>query len=121
MNELQPARIPLAQMQVESETPSFRVARLVERGQAGSELVLGLCWMDPDGDAVSWSADAETHEAYFVIAGSVRVRWNGPGAGNEELGPQDAFFFPPAFDYTIENVGTEQAFLVWALTPAPRG
>lgn len=104
------------------------VANMITKGQDGSNLLLGACWMNPGQEANPWSfenSDPEvpgvTHygpvdEVYFVIKGNLRLTWQ---EGSLEMGPDDAVYIAPGWSYALKNVGDDVAFFLWAMTPAP--
>lgn len=62
------------------------------------------------------SHSAET-ELYLVISGRGQVRDN---RGTTEVGPGDAFFFPPGEAHQISNTGGED-FVYYVIADNPRG
>jgi quercetin dioxygenase-like cupin family protein len=119
VSEAVPTKIDIEDIPVDEQTDSFRQVRLIERSNTRSEVVLGLQWYTPGGEAVSWTADAESHEVFFVTEGKVEVSWQGPDDGSSQLAAGDAFFLPPGRTYSVKAAGAHPAALVWALTPAP--
>jgi mannose-6-phosphate isomerase-like protein (cupin superfamily) len=98
----------------------FRIGTLIDATSHDSPLLLGLAWIEPGTDPVWWSANDETHEAYYVLAGRLKVMWEGDDPGESVLEPEDSFYFPPGRRYGVENAGAAQGFIVWALTPSVR-
>ena len=108
-----------APTRLEDEAGLFRTAPLVDPRRGSHSLLLGACWINPGCAPVEWTADADTHEVYYVLSGTVRVTWSGGAPGEATLGPQDALFLAPAWTYTVENAGADDVFLVYAMTPPP--
>jgi mannose-6-phosphate isomerase-like protein (cupin superfamily) len=115
-----PGAIKLGDASVESETDRFHVGLLVSNQSHGSKLLLGAVWMDAGPAPVSWSAARGVHETYHLQRGQLEVSWEGEHNGRAVLLPGDSFYFPPEHEYTLRNVGEEQVFLIYAVTPAPR-
>lgn len=105
-------------LRVRSETVDggLKVGVAIDASSHGSEMIFGVAWVRPGTETVSWKADEKTHEAYYVVSGSLRVGWSGPEAGMSTFGAQDCFYFPPGRTYTIENAGDDDAFFVWGMT-----
>lgn len=103
----------------ETADGGFEVGIVIDRESHGSPLLLGLEWIRPGTEPVSWTADADTHETYWVQEGRVRIAWDGDAAGETVLEPGEAFYFPPARTYTAECVGGDAVFVVWSLIPSP--
>jgi mannose-6-phosphate isomerase-like protein (cupin superfamily) len=121
MNAKPPGRVLRDDWRVRLDTDDggFSVAVVIDAASHGSPVLLGVEWIRPETEPVSWTADAETHEAYYVSSGHVRVEWLGPTAGDAVVGPEESFYFPPGHRYTVENVGDREAFIVWTVTPSP--
>lgn len=98
----------------------FRIGTLIDATSHDSPLLLGLAWIEPATEVVWWSADERTHETYYLVSGRLRVIWEGEQPGEALLEPEDSFYFPPARRYGVENVGPDQVFIVWSLTPSER-
>jgi mannose-6-phosphate isomerase-like protein (cupin superfamily) len=107
-------------MRTETADGGFRVGFVVDAQSHGSPLLLGLEWIRPGTELSSWEADAETHETYYVQQGRIRVSWQGDDAAEVEVGPGESFYFPPSRTYTVENVGEDEVFVIWGLTPSPQ-
>ncbi len=118
MSQIAPRKIEVEELPVDEETESFRQVRLVERRTTGSEVNLGVQWYRPGGEPIRWSADKKTHEVFYVSHGKVRVSWEGPDKGSEELATGDGFFLAPAHDYAVEAAGGHPAVVIWAVAPA---
>jgi mannose-6-phosphate isomerase-like protein (cupin superfamily) len=118
---VRPAKVALkdARVREETEDGGFKVGIVIDRVSHGSPLLLGLEWIEPGTEAVSWHANENTHETYYVVRGQVQVSWDGRDAGTEVVRAEDSFYFPPGRRYTAETIGDEQAFIIWALTPSP--
>jgi hypothetical protein len=116
-----PARVSRNAARIREETSDggFKVGVVIDRSSHDSPLLLGLEWIEPGTEPVSWDADEDTYETYYVVQGCVRLSWDGPEPGAAELEAEDSFYFPPARRYTAENIGEDQAFIVWGLTPSP--
>jgi len=122
--------VPLASVPVvpaDQAVTRVRIARTVTRARCGSELMQGVCWMDPGERTNTWSSrpgdDAAegdhwygpVEETYFVVRGHLRLIWEG---GELELRANDSAYLAPGHSYQLENVGDEPAFFVYAMTPA---
>lgn len=105
----------------DSEDGGYTVGVAVDGASHGSPLVLGLGWIRPGTERVSWEVDDETHEVYYVSAGALRVRWSGPSSGESIVGAHDCFYFAPGHSYSIENAGEQEVSFVWTVTPGDPG
>jgi mannose-6-phosphate isomerase-like protein (cupin superfamily) len=112
-------RLEAARRRRETADGGFEIGVLIDAESHGSPLLLGLEWIRPGTEPVSWSADAETHETYYVQSGRVRIAWDGEAPGEATLGPTDSFYFPPGRTYTAEALGEEGVFVIWSLVPSP--
>jgi mannose-6-phosphate isomerase-like protein (cupin superfamily) len=121
MDQLVPSQVLAESARMRSDTADdgFRVGVLIDADSHGSPLLLGLAWVRPGTASVSWTADAQTHETYYIERGRLRVTWDGPNGGEATLAPTDSFYFPPGRTYTAENVGEEEVMLIWSLVPSP--
>jgi quercetin dioxygenase-like cupin family protein len=106
-------------MRTETEDGGFRVGIVIDRESHQTDLLLGLEWIDPGTEPVSWKAPDDAHETYYMNKGRLRVAWDGDDAGEEILTEGDSFYFPPARTYTLENVGDDEVFIVWSIIPSP--
>ncbi|MFQ5984226.1 MAG: cupin domain-containing protein [Alphaproteobacteria bacterium] len=105
-----------------------RIRRLITRGRHGSELMLGVCVMDPGEETNVWSSAPENdakpgeqwygpvEETYYCIRGRLTLHWDD---GEIEFGPEDAVYLAPGWHYQLENTGDEQAFFVYHMYPSP--
>ena len=111
------------------EAPTkVRIRRLVTRKANGSNLLLGVCFMDPGDETNVWSfkdqdetgADDKYYgpvdETYFVFRGNLELKWD---EGILEIGPGDAVYLAPGYNYHLKNVGTEPAFFTYSMAPSP--
>ncbi len=111
------------------EAPTkVRIRRLVTRKAHGSNLLLGVCFMDPGDETNVWSfkdhdetgADDKYYgpvdETYFVFRGNLELKWD---EGTLEIGPGDAVYLAPGYNYHLKNVGTEPAFFAYSMAPSP--
>lgn len=116
-----PGRVPPEQIRMRSETADdgFRVGVAIDAASHGTPLLLGLAWIRPGTERVSWHADADTHETYYIQQGRLLVAWDGENEGETEIGPGDSFYFPPGRVYSVENVGDDEVSLVWNVIPSP--
>jgi len=116
-----PGRVPLSAARRRRETADggFEIGVAIDAESHGSPLLLGLEWIKPGTERVEWTADAETHETYYVQSGRLRIAWDGPEPGEAELGPTDSFYFPPGRTYAAEILGDEDVFVIWSLVPSP--
>ncbi|MGH2594418.1 MAG: hypothetical protein ACRDH7_00440 [Actinomycetota bacterium] len=112
----------------EAAPTKVRIARLVTNERCGTDLLMGVCWMEP-GDATNWWSTEDTDstaegehfygpltEAYFVLKGRLRLSWS---KGALEFGANDAVSLPKGWRYQLECIGDEPAFLVYSFTPPP--
>ncbi len=116
MIEAVPTKVDIESVAVDEQTDSFRQVRLVGPN-TGQSVVLGLQWFDAGAEPVSWTADANTHEVYFVSQGKILITWEGPDWGTAGLSTGDAFFLAPARTYSVRAASGHPAFVVWALSP----
>ena len=111
------------------EAPTkVRIRRLVTRKAHGSNLLLGICFMDPGDETNVWSFKEQdstgtddkyygpVDETYFVFRGNLELKWD---EGTLELGPGDAVYLAPGYNYHLKNVGTEPAFFTYSMAPSP--
>ncbi len=108
-----------------------RIKRLITRARHGSELTQGVCVMDPGEATNLWSSAAEpdvgdgdpgadhwygpVEETYFCIRGRLKLTWD---QGEIAFGPLDSVYLAPGWHYRLENVGAEEAFFVYNMTPS---
>lgn len=127
----EPRVIPLdtvSPIPAEEAPTKVRIARLVTRQHCGSNLLMGVCWMEPGDETNVWSSE-ETNttsegehyygpvdETYFIIAGHLRLTWD---KGELDLKPHDAVYLAPGWRYHLKNVGSEPAFFVYSMAPSP--
>jgi mannose-6-phosphate isomerase-like protein (cupin superfamily) len=104
---------------VETADGGFRLTIVTDADSHGSKLWFGVGRLRPGTELVSWTADDETHEVYYVSLGTLKVGWTGHNRGEALVGASEAFWFPPGHRYTLENGGHGEAVFVWAVTPAP--
>lgn len=131
MSRPRPRVVPLDSVAVvpADEAPTkVRIARLVTREGCGSNLLLGVCWMDPGEETNVWSFAEEDRtaegdkyygpvdETYFVIKGRLRLTWD---EGELEIGPNDGVYLAPGWRYHLKNVGGKAAFFVYGMAPSP--
>lgn len=102
---------------METADGGLKVGVAIDGESHQSRLVMGRAWVEPGTEAVTWELGTDTYEAYYVEAGSLRLSWLGPDPGESVVSADEFFFFPPGGRYAIENVGTERAVFVWAITP----
>lgn len=116
-----PARVLPAEIRMRTETDDggFKVGVVIDKQSHGSPLLLGLEWIAPGTEKVSWQAPDDAHEVYYVQQGRVRVEWDGEDAGEVEVSAGESFYFPPALTYSLENVGEDEVFIVWSIVPSP--
>ena len=104
-----------------------RIARTITRARCGSELMQGVCWMDPGEQTNTWSSrtsddtDKGDHwygpveETYFIVRGHLRLTTD---AGTFDLRENDSVYLAPGHTYRLENVGDESAFFVYSMIPS---
>ena len=111
----------------EDAPTKVRIARLVTRARCGSDLVLGVSWLDPGDKTNVWSTGqvddgaaehfyGDVEEAYYVLRGRLRLTWDD---GVAEFGANDAVYLASGWKYELENIGDEQAHLVYCFAPSP--
>jgi mannose-6-phosphate isomerase-like protein (cupin superfamily) len=125
-----PMVVPLDQVPVVAAADAVtrvRIARTITRRRCGSELMQGVCWMDPGEQTNTWSSRAAddtaagdhwygpVEETYFIVRGDLRLRTD---AGVFELHANDSVYLAPGHSYHLENTGTEPAFFVYSMTPS---
>ena len=111
------------------EAPTkVRIRRLITKTSQGSDLLLGVCFMDPGEETNVWSfkqvddtgADDKYYgtvdETYFVFRGKLLLKWD---EGELEIGPGDAVYLAPGYSYHLKNVGIEPAFFTYSMAPSP--
>jgi len=131
MNKPEPRVIPTSSIPPipkEQAPTKVTIARLVTRERCGSNLLLGVCWMDPGDETNVWSFEetdttapgdhyyGPRDETYFVMQGRLELTWDN---GVLRIGPNDAVFLAPGWRYKLRNVGHEPAFFVYAMAPSP--
>ena len=111
----------------EGAVTRVRIKRLITRARHGSELTQGVCVMDPGEATNLWSSAADpdvgdgdhwygpVEETYFCIRGRLKLTWD---QGEIEFGPLDSVYLAPGWHYRLENVGAEEAFFVYNMTPS---
>jgi mannose-6-phosphate isomerase-like protein (cupin superfamily) len=118
----------VATIPAEEAPTKVRIRRLVTNKAQGSNLLLGVCFMDPGDETNVWSfketddtgADDKYYgsvdETYFVFRGNLELKWD---EGTLEIGPGDAVYLAPGYNYHLKNVGTEPAFFTYSMAPSP--
>jgi len=106
---------------VETADGRFKLGIAIDEASHGSLLWFGFGRIKPGAESVSWETSTETHEAYYVGAGTLKIGWSGPNVGDSLVCAGDCFYFAPNHRYTLENVGDDEAFFVYGWTPAPSG
>jgi len=129
-NRVRPQVVPLASVPPvpkEQAPTKVRIARLITRRRCGSNLVVGVAWLDPGDKTNHWSTEetddskadhfyGPVEETYFVLQGRLRLTWN---EGTLEFGANDAVYLAAGWRYQLENIGTERATLVYSFAPSP--
>lgn len=107
-----------------SPLKEIRLRRLITKSAHGSNLLLGVGFMDPGDETNVWSTKDENatgpnepyygpvDETYFVFRGNLVLRWD---EGELEIDPGDAVYLAAGHRYQLKNVGTEPAFFVYNL------
>lgn len=131
MERPRPTVVPLESVPPvpKEEAPTkVRIARLVTKKRCGSNLLVGVAWLDPGDKTNIWSTEEEEgsapaehwygalEETYFVLRGRMRLTWTD---GALEIGPNDAVYLPAGWRYQLENIGDEEACLVYSFSPTP--
>lgn len=126
-----PTVVPMNSVQsipAEEAPTKVRIRRLITKSTHASNLLLGVCFMDPGEETNVWSfkdrddtsADDKyygpTDETYFVFRGNLLLSWD---EGKFEIGPGDAVYLAPGYTYHLKNVGTEPAFFTYSMSPPP--
>ena len=117
-----PGAITSDEVRVREESPDgkIKVSIAIEQASHGSGMAFGTARVLPEVEAVSWRFPDDTHEAYYVSDGTLKLTWDGSDPGEQVVGPGEYFYFPPGRTYTIQNAGHEEAFFVWAISPSPQ-
>jgi quercetin dioxygenase-like cupin family protein len=109
--------------ETESVTPyqctvkGFKVKRLVTKRRVGSDkLMVGMVLIEPDCKGYGWgySEQEGNDEVYYVLKGKVRLHYNGKYVEAKE---GDAIFLPAGWQYQLDNMESNPAVLLYALTP----
>ncbi|MEM0505492.1 MAG: cupin domain-containing protein [Sulfolobales archaeon] len=96
------------------DVSGFKVKRLITRRREGSDkLTLGLCFIEPKARGYRWSFK-EKDEVYYVLRGSVRLRWD---SASTVLKEGDAAYLPAGYEYELENLTDSEAVIVYVITP----
>jgi mannose-6-phosphate isomerase-like protein (cupin superfamily) len=116
-----PSRVLREDIRMQTETADglFTAGIAIDGKSHNSPLRLGLDWIQPGAEEVSWETDAQTHEVHYLQQGRVRIGWAGHDADDVELSAGDAFYFPPGRKYKLQNIGETQAVIVWSAVPSP--
>lgn len=81
---------------------------------------MGVGMLEPD-DFVAEHYHPYSEEFLFLVRGRVRITLGGAGGEVVELGPNESLMIPKGVRHRFTNVGDEQAFVVFHLSPlAPR-
>jgi mannose-6-phosphate isomerase-like protein (cupin superfamily) len=112
----------------EDAPTKVRIARLITKSRTGSQLLMGVAWLDP-GDSTNWWSTEDVnstdegehyygplHETYFVLGGRFRLSWT---KGELEFGANDAVSLPAGWRYKLECISDEPGYLVYSFTPPP--
>jgi mannose-6-phosphate isomerase-like protein (cupin superfamily) len=130
MQRVAPCVVPLSSVPAtpkEAAPTKVRIARLVTRERCGSNLVVGVSWLDAGDKTNVWSTQetddggadhyyGAVEEAYFVLTGRLRLTWDD---GSAEFGANDAVYLATGWKYELENIGDEPAQLVYCFAPSP--
>jgi mannose-6-phosphate isomerase-like protein (cupin superfamily) len=107
-----------------SPLKQIRLRRLITKSAHGSNLLLGVGFMDPGEKTNVWSTKDEddtgpnepyygpVDETYFIFRGNLVLTWD---EGELEIGPGDAVYLAAGYRYQLKNVGTEPVFFVYNL------
>jgi mannose-6-phosphate isomerase-like protein (cupin superfamily) len=130
-NRVPPKVIPLSEAEVipaEKAVTKVRIARVISKKSAGSNLLLGAAWMDPGEETNVWSSRevndvaegdhwyGPVDETYFIISGNLRLTWD---EGAFDLKPNDCVYLAPGWTYHLKNTGSVPAFFIYSMTPSP--
>lgn len=128
---VRPAVVPMSEVPVTPAAEAVtrvRIARAITKERCGSNLLLGGSWMDPGEQTNTWSSRdsndmaAGDHwygpvdETYYIVQGRLRLTWD---EGTFDVSPGDCVYLAPGWTYHLENTGTEPAFFVYSMSPAP--
>lgn len=118
---------------VPADDGAIRLKSLVSPKPRGSKLGMYLTELPPGHTTVWWSFLSDDdqvpnricfgnsrHEAYFVLAGRVRMT-TCDRKGNEEdaeAGPGDSLYLAPGYRYRVSNVGNRPALFLFSTTSA---
>jgi len=112
---------------------AVRLKPLVSPEPRGSTLGMYLTELPPGHTTVWWSflADDDSapsriclgdrrHEAYFVLAGRLRMTTRDVKGHEEaaEAGPGDSFYLAPGYRYRVSNVGNQPAVFLFSTATA---
>jgi mannose-6-phosphate isomerase-like protein (cupin superfamily) len=124
---LTPVIVPLDSVPVTARADSpiaMTLARTLTHAEHGSNIMVGVSWMEPGEQSTVWSTEVDppgdahhvgpVHEFFYLVRGHCRIEWT---EGELEFRPNDTLFLAPGWRYQIENVGDEQAMLIYAATP----
>lgn len=112
----------------EKAPTKVRIARLVTKKRCGSDLLIGVAWVEPGKKTNWWSTESDDNtnsdehwygpldETYYVLRGRLRLAWS---EGVLEFGAEDAVFLPAGWRYELENIGKDEACLVYSFYPTP--
>ena len=118
-----------------AERGAVRLKSPVSPEPSGSALGMYLTELQPGHITVWWSflSDDERapnricfgdgrHEAYFVLAGRVRMttRDRTCHEENAEAGPGDSLYLAPGYRYRVSNVGIQPAVFLFSIATAIR-
>lgn len=103
-------------MVIDTDDGGLRYAVAVDVTEDESLLRFGLKWIDAGTEAVSWQAGDGAHETYYVHEGALRIQWSGTEQGQVTVSAGECFYLAPGRSYTIENVGPNDVFVIWAAT-----
>lgn len=129
MSKLLPVIVPLNSREVvpgSQNKINMTLARTLTHSEHGSNIMVGVSWMEPGEQSHWWSTETEApaeggfhhigpvHEFFYLIDGHCTIDWNGEKLA---FGPGDTVFFAPEWRYRITNTGTTKATLVYASNP----
>lgn len=131
MAKNKPQVVPLASVEVrapEDAPTKVRIARMITNARCGSNMLLGVAWVQPGEKTNRWSTQADDElepndhhygyleEVYFILHGNFRLTWD---EGVLEFGPNDAVYLPAGWQYRLECVGDVPGMLVYGFSPTP--
>jgi oxalate decarboxylase/phosphoglucose isomerase-like protein (cupin superfamily) len=86
-----------------------RYVELVSRSLNGSEMCMGVDWLEP-GQTHLLHSHAESEEWYYIVRGEALVRVDDE---EQHCGPGTSIFIPAGARHRVHNGGTETCEFLW--------